>query len=281
MLIGSMSPIEAVKNSFTLWQLPSQINTIGNSYIILTRNGKVVVMDGGVKEETPYLRGFLAALGNEVEAWFVSHPHADHMGALTEILKNPQEVVIKKIYHSEFSPALRAAEPDNTAAANTFYEALAASGVSVTNYSTPGEQLTIDDVNFKILTVANETLRANPYNNSTMVIRVWNKKKSILFLGDLGLEAGDLLLNSPFRKDLDCDYVQMAHHGQRGVSKDFYRTIRFSACLWPTPSWVYNNDVGDGYNTHILETVEIRELMKELGITKHYISFERLYKIVL
>ena len=32
------------------------------------------VMDGGVKEETPYLRGFLAALGNQVDVWFVSHP---------------------------------------------------------------------------------------------------------------------------------------------------------------------------------------------------------------
>ena len=46
--------------SFTLWQLPSQINTIGNSYVFRTPNGKVVVMDGGVAEETPYLRGFLA-----------------------------------------------------------------------------------------------------------------------------------------------------------------------------------------------------------------------------
>ena len=111
-----------------------------------------------------------------------------------------------------------------------------------------------------------------------MVIRVWDKKKSFLFLGDLGEESGDLLLNSPYRKDLDCDYVQMAHHGQQGVSKDFYRTIKFYACLWSTPSWVYNNDVGGGFNTHILKTIEIRDLMKELGITKHYISFERQYK---
>jgi glyoxylase-like metal-dependent hydrolase (beta-lactamase superfamily II) len=86
-------------DSFTLWQLPSQIDNIGNSYVILTRNGKVVVMEGGLKEETSYLRGFLAALGNEVEAWFVSHPHTDHIGALTEILLEPKDVVIKKVYH--------------------------------------------------------------------------------------------------------------------------------------------------------------------------------------
>ena len=279
MLICGIMQLVAAKNSFTLWQLPSQINTIGNSYIILTRNGKVVVMDGGVKEETPFLRGFLAALGNEVEAWFVSHPHPDHIGALTEVLLSPQGIVIKKVYHSAYSPAFRNSEPDYAASANAYYEALDASGVSTVNYSQPGAQVVIDGVNFKILTVTDETIRVNPYNNSSMVIRVWDKKKSMLFLGDLGLEAGDLLLNSPYRKDLDCDYMQMAHHGQQGVSKEFYRTVKFSACLWPTPSWVYNNDIGDGFNTYILKTVEVREWMKELGITKHFISFERLYKI--
>jgi beta-lactamase superfamily II metal-dependent hydrolase len=264
---------------FILWQLPSQINTIGNSYIILTYNGKVVVMDGGFKEETPYLRGFLAALGNEVEAWFVSHPHGDHVGALTEILKSPQGIVVKKIYHSEYSQTFIDLEPQNAEAPRAFYEALAASGVSATNYSTPGAQFGIDGVNFKILAVTNENIRVNPYNNSNLVVRVWDEKKSILFLGDLGLEGGDLLLNGAYRKDLDCDYMQMAHHGQNGVSKDFYRTVKFSACLWPTPSWVYNNDAGKGFNTHVFETVEIRELMKEIGITEHYVSCEGLHKI--
>jgi hypothetical protein len=129
------------------------------------------------------------------------------------------------------------------------------------------------------LTVADEAAGAKSYNNACMAIRVWDKKKSILFPGDLGPESGDRLLNSAFRKDLDCDYIQMSHHGNHGLSKEFYRTVKFSACLWPTPSWVYNNDAGGGFNTHVFETVEIRELMKELGITKHYISCERLYKI--
>lgn len=52
-----------------------------------------------------------------------------------------------------------------------------------------------------------------------------------------------------------------------------YRITRFTACLWPTPLWVYNNDVGGGFNTHNLETIEIRELMKELGIKNHFVSF--------
>lgn len=40
----------------------------------------------------------------------------------------------------------------------------------------------------------------------------------------------------------------MAHHGQNGYDKEFYEKAQFRACLWPTPSWVYNNDVGGGFN---------------------------------
>ena len=66
------------KSAFTMWQIPSHKNTIGNSYVFQTKGGKVIVMDGGFPEEAFTLRGFIGALGNEVEAWFISHPHDDH-----------------------------------------------------------------------------------------------------------------------------------------------------------------------------------------------------------
>jgi len=264
---------------FVLWQLPSQVNTIGNSYVFRMNNGKVVVMDGGVKEETPYLRGFLAALGNQVELWFVSHPHPDHIGALNEILKAPGDIRIKKICLSEFSPALCALEPDYQAAAEDFYANLKKSGIPVENLTKPGQVIRIDQTSFKILSVTNEDITVNPYNNSCMVIRVWDAAKSMVFLADAGREEGDRLLNGPYRKDLDCDYLQMAHHGQKGVSKDFYRTIKFRACLWPSPSWVYNNDTGKGFNTHTFETVEIRNLVDSLGIKENYVSCHGLCRI--
>jgi glyoxylase-like metal-dependent hydrolase (beta-lactamase superfamily II) len=275
--LSAQEKTEATPSSddgFTLWQLSSQVDTIGNSYVILTNHGKVIVMDGGVKEETLYLRGFLGALGNEVEAWFTSHPHSDHIGAVTEILQNPKDIVIKKLYHSEFSPAYRKTEPQSTAVADLYYESVAKSGVEVVNNTKPGLQITIDGVHFKILTATIETFQTNTYNNASMVVKVWDNHKSAVFLGDLGAEGGDLLLDGQFGKELDCDYLQMAHHGQRGVNERFYRSVKFTACLWPSPSWVYNATPEGN-----LETYKTRNLMKELGITKHYISFHGLSKI--
>lgn len=277
--LGIFSASSGMQSNFVLWQLPSQINTIGNSYVFRMDDGKVVVMDGGVKEETSYLRGFLAALGNRVEVWFVSHPHPDHIGALNEILKSPGEIEIKKVCLSEFSPAFCKLEPDYQVVAEDFYSNLKKSGIPVVNFTQPGLVIQVDQTTFKILCVKNEDITVNPYNNSCMVIRVGDDVKSMVFLGDAGREEGNRLLNGPYRKDLDCDYLQMAHHGQKGVSKDFYRSVKFNACLWPSPSWVYNNDEGKGFNTNTFETVDIRNLVDSLGIKKNYVSCKGLCKI--
>lgn len=64
-----------------------------------------------------------------------------------------------------------------------------------------------------------------------------------------------------------------------GVTMDFYREVKFRACLWPTPSWVYNNDAGGGFYTHTLTTIETRNTVDALNITEQYLSFEGLSRI--
>lgn len=265
-------------DTFSLWQLPSQINTIGNSYVIQTDDGKVIIMDGGVKEEEGYLRGFIGSLGNVVDCWFVSHPHSDHIGAFTRILENPMGIRVRQICHSTFSEALMEREPDCKDEAIRYYEAAKKSGALLTE-ATLGMTFTFGHTMFRILGIKNEELKTNPYNNSSMVIKVWDPLKSVLFLGDAGKEAGDKLLQGAFQNQLDCDYMQMSHHGQSGVSMDFYRTVKFRACLWPTPTWVYNNDAGRGFNTHILTTIETRNTVDALNISENYLSFEGLTRI--
>jgi hypothetical protein len=270
-------------SDFTLWQIPlHQTPTQGNSYVLRTNDGKIIVMDGGVAQESGYLRGFLGVLGNEVEAWFISHPHSDHIGACNEILKNPDGITIKTIYHSEFSKDFYSkVEPGSQKLTEEFYENLSkpewkTANSAVIDVTEPGLTVKIGQTSFKILDVKDESVTKNAYNNSSMVIRVWDDVRSAVFLGDAGIEQGDRLMNSPFRKELDCDFLQLAHHGQQGVREDFYRSIKFNACLWATPLWLYNNDAGQGFNTHTWKTVEIRNLMEELGIKKHFFGWQGL-----
>lgn len=279
-LLFWISALGAEKPGFTLWQLPAQSSTQMNSYVLLTDNGKLCVIDGGMPADAPYLKGFLGALGNEVEAWIITHPHIDHIGALNEILKDPGNLKIHTIYHAELSNAfVEQYEKGSEALTEEFYGRLREFGGKVINMTEPGLVISMGNTIFKILGVKNEEITVNPYNNQSVVVKVWDTKKSVLFLADLGVEGGDKLWNGPYRAELTCDYLQMAHHGQNGVSKDFYRNISFRACLWPTPRWLHDNDAGNGYNTHNWETIAIRELMDELGIKEHYWQFEGLHKI--
>lgn len=265
---------------FTLWQIPSHQNTIGNSYILRSAEGKVVVMDGGYEHEEGFLRGFLGALGNEVEAWFISHPHPDHMGALHEILKDPKDLTIKTIYHSRMSEEVIKAEPQCEVKCHEYYARLdEQKSIRVVDIRQPGDVFDFGGMQLKVLSVAND-FTVNPYNNSSMIMRVWDKTKSVLFLGDAGVECGRKVLDGPFGRELDSDYVQMAHHGQNGCDEDFYRTIKFRACLWPTPLWVWNNDQGKGFNTGILNTIKTRNWMDKLGIKEHHVTCEEgLFKL--
>ena len=68
---GLLSITASAKGGFSLWQLAAQSDKIGNSYVMQTDKGKVIVMDGGYREEAPYLRGFIAALGGKVDLWIV------------------------------------------------------------------------------------------------------------------------------------------------------------------------------------------------------------------
>jgi beta-lactamase superfamily II metal-dependent hydrolase len=255
-----------------MWQIPSHSNTIGNSYVFQTRTGKVIVMDCGFSEEAFTMRGFLGALGNEVEAWFISHPHDDHMGALDEILKQGmQDLKIKAIYHSRINDNVIDAEPSEAQKTRDFYSRMENCGARVENLQEAGRVFDFDGMKLKILSVATQ-LTTNPYNNNSMIMRVWDKRKSLVFLGDAGVECGDLALNGPYGKELDCDYMQMAHHGQGGCSEAFYRAVKFRACLWPTPMWVWDNDTGGGFNTAHLQTVKTRSWMDSIGIKEHHVS---------
>lgn len=274
-LVALLSFISCENESFVLWQLPSQIDSIGNSYVVQTTNGKVIVMDGGFEAEKDYLRGFIDALGGKVDAWIISHPHDDHITAIIALLENPKGLKIDKIYHSRFPDVLIDAESEKTAEiTRKFYSLLDnATDIEVVDCHC-GDEFEIDDVNFKILSEKNpEMANRNPYNNSSMAYKMWDSKKSFIFLGDLGVEGGQKLLDSEYAKDLECDYLQMAHHGQNGCNKKFYQTVKFRACLWPSPKWVYNAPMGR------LKTAEVRGWMKELGITEHYVSNEGLARI--
>jgi metal-dependent hydrolase (beta-lactamase superfamily II) len=67
------------------------------SFIIETA-GKIIVIDGGTAGDAPHLLATLQKLTGakvpHVDAWFFSHDHSDHVGALVQILKTQQKCLL-------------------------------------------------------------------------------------------------------------------------------------------------------------------------------------------
>ena len=253
---------------FSLTQMTSATNKIGNSYVLVTGNGKVIVMDGGLPTDEVRLRTKLRSVGNHVDAWFISHPHGDHVGALIPILENREGITIGTIYHSRLNAALLAQETSaRNSFATPFYNALARqTETKVVDVQETGQIYTIDGVKIKVLGIANIDIYDNAFNNSSMILKVWDDTKSVLFLGDAGVECGKKVL-AAYPKDLDCDYIQMAHHGQQGCDETFYKTVNFRACLWPTPSWLWAATESSSYKTW-----ETRRWVAEKGVTENHVA---------
>ncbi len=238
-----------------------------------------IVVDGGNRGDAPYLKEFLAALGNQVCSWFISHPHLDHFDALTTIIESPDDLRIHAIYGSLPQEAWVAEhEATHLKSLQAFRRALQKSGQHVIELSV-GQELEIDDLRVEILGIRNPEITANAINNSSVVMRVSDTTKSILFTGDLGVEGGRKLLQRFNQTRLRADYVQMAHHGQNGVDLDFYRAVSPSACLWPTPMWLWENDSGNGTGSGPWQTLTVRDWMHQLNVSTNYVSAFALQRV--
>ncbi len=257
------------KGHFSLMQISSATDTIGESYLMKTAGGKVIMVDGGFASDVPILRGHLMEAGGHVDLWFITHPHEDHMEALATILQDMQGITIDKVVYSRLPDEYLNCEPGSADHARGYYKAMDnhGGGTDFLDIHRGGQRFDIDDVGVMVLGVADISRKSHNFNNQSMIVRVWDDVKSVVFLGDAYIECGDDLL-AEYKDYLNCDYLQMAHHGQNGCTEEFYKSIEFRACLWPTPSWVWEPAPE---HTH-LKTRDTRRWMDEKGITEHHVS---------
>lgn len=243
------------------------------SYLITTKSGKLIVVDGGLDADADKLRQLIIQKGGIVSAWLITHPHSDHVGAITKMINDGLgEIQIEGVYYNFFdndwytrNEAYRAQMVFDCKKA---FEKLSPSQKH--SQVKGGDLIDLGDAKIHVLNSPYD-FTFNSINNSSIVYRIDIDGRRVLFLGDLGEVAGDNLLKDVGKQELKSDLVQMAHHGQYGVSKEVYAAIDPSICLWNTPEWLWNNDNGDGIGSGNWLTLEVRGWMHDLGVRKNYV----------
>ena len=267
-------PEKPATTPVALYQLAPERDSLLQSYVIKTENGKLIVIDGGIdgagKDRAPYMPTALRSvlgLGQdeyfEVEAWFLSHAHKDHMYELSKMLSEysaESNYKINNIYFdfpefgSEEYPGQngdmeisKIRENINKygeviGAGANYYDTLNGAVIN-TEAVAKGLTLEIDGVRIEVLQTWDSADGTSNLNDTSIVLRMTIGEQKVLFLNDLGAIGGRRLL-ATYGDALKSDIVQMAHHGQGGVNKDVYEAIDAQVHLWPTPLWVWKNENG-------------------------------------
>ncbi len=262
------------QRDFSMWQLAQFDFEVQMGYIIRTDDGKIIVVDGGMPIAAQKVTGYLNQLGGHVHTWVITHPHVDHIGVLDDVVAR-KEIQIDRILHSKVNDEwVFQHEPINAQLVSDHNQKMADSGIPVIDVK-KGEVYPIGKgIDLKILAVKNESIIENAINNSSVVLKIESKSKSVLFLGDLGVVGGKKLLTEIDSKELQADYVQMAHHGQNGVDLNFYKAVKADYALWPTPEWLWENRApNQGPGSGSYQISEVRSWTEnELDIKQNHVA---------
>ena len=278
-VLSSFSFIESdasdasILNGQEILMLTNQSASQMMSYIITTKNKQLIVVDGGLDLDAEHLRQAIIERGGKVSAWFITHPHSDHVGALVKLINDGlQDISVDAVYYNflddDWYKRNEAYRADMVLKAKEAFSKLGSDKLH--GNIKKGDVIQVDDVKIRILN-SPYLFPVNSINNSSVAFKMEIGSKKVLFLGDMGPQAGEALLKEVGASALKADIVQMAHHGQYGVERNVYKAINPSICMWNAPGWLYDNDNGGGIGSGEWLTLQVRIWMEEMGVKRHFV----------
>ena len=279
---GVLPPANVVRyfcGGWSMYMYTNRTTDIMLSTLFRSPSGKLVMIDGGWGADGEFLLGELRRFGGVVDTWYLTHAHGDHYRALGEILKigsrgRSPSLKIGRVIH-DFLPLDFIAETERGCVPHVkeFLADLAKSGVKVERPA-PGKVYRFGEgLTFECLNGYDLSMRRDAVNNSSICYRVENGDKSILVTGDIAGDMGDRLLKTLPPEKLKADVCFLSHHGQAGAKKSFYAAVKPEICIWPTPQWLWDNDLGavNGPGSGPFLTNYTKCWMQDLGVKRQFL----------
>ena len=200
----------------------------GDAIYIRTPEQQDILIDGGPSSV------ILSKLGEampfydqEIDILILTHPHADHVTGLIEVLKKYQ---VKQVYltgalhttaeYLEFLELLRQGKEIKKIKVDHQFDAQLARDLTL-KFLYPD----FDVVNTNI--VQEQSLVENDLNNTSTVIKLIYKGQSFLFTGDIGADVEEYLI-SKVESGLASNILKVPHHGSSTSS-----TVEFLQAVNP------------------------------------------------
>lgn len=179
----------------------------GDSILVMSPAGATILIDGGPEPDIAATK--LAALGvKRLDVVIATHPHADHVAGLPEVLARFPVGLVLEPGCSEDSPAYA-----------DFLQAVDDEGLEV-RYPRTGDHIEVGDVDLAFLSPPScyEGTHSDA-NNDSLVAMLSKGQDSILFPGDAEVEAQQQMLDAGAA--LDADVLKVPHHGGNTSQPEF------------------------------------------------------------
>lgn len=235
---------------------------VANCYTI-TKGDKLIIIDGGWAENAPALRDIIASHGNHVDAWIISHTHSDHVGAFNVIYADPQGITIDTIYDNgtDYDFMMTAGEPFDSLEPLKTYHELTKDALNVVHLKR-NEHLDICGLKVDVYNAFDDIMKERVgeqkdyQNNGSLCLKFTNKDESFLYTGDMKLDLNEYMMNT-YGDQLNSSYVQLSHHGNWGLSADYYISMDAKAYFADIgPSYYQDFPIGE-LRQHILDSGKI------------------------
>ena len=247
-------------------------------YFIRTRNNEVIFVDGGISSDYESLKSYIDkyTVDGKVNHWIITHGHDDHVGAFLRVLSEENNITIENLYYNFLTEDwYKANDARGYESEKAFLDSLSSSKILKHNICKKGEKYQIDNIEMEIIRVADPKItNGDNGNEASMVFKLTatDVNLSMVFLGDAMTKASPEILEN--KELLKADAVQMAHHGNWGVTKEVYEAIDPTAAFYNATDYLYNNDQGGGFNTGKWDSVKVRGWLDEIGVEKRFLAFE-------
>ncbi len=212
----------------------------GMSYIIMTKEGRFIFIDGGYADDAYHMiekaRQLSGKENIEIALWILTHPHGDHYGALFEVAKKStlqQNISFGKL-------CCKIPEDFKLPGSGKSFEGDKKSIDRIMSFFgdrivTPeiGDSIKIDDISIEFLYVPSENDRLTDVNELSLIFRVHGENKTVMFTGD-AYASSTAMLARTMKEKIASDICQLSHHGLNGACDAFYTRVKASTVLIPT-----------------------------------------------
>ena len=259
--IYRMTPDAVPDKSWLITQYGEQTNQM-MFYTLQDKQGHLIVVDGGWEYNAENVKKVIRQLGNHVDAWILTHPHEDHMGAFCEVYDKLGNIKIDKVYTVDM------ASPDLCLANAPWdhvdvYKRFLSLKIPQLQLVHSGDKLSVGDLKINVLSAYEDhvdQLSNELLNDGSMMFKVQGNTQSMLFCADVGRFMSDYLVDK-YEDTLKSDYIQMGHHGNGGLKSPFYTIVAPKVAFFDAPDWLFYDSNGN------YTTPENRQLMKSLKST--------------